>query len=125
MRTLGLRTKLVLTFTGLFLAFTLVFAWYLIERRRFSTSARGRVFRSSFVWDFDPGFASGPSDGGPSDFALDMSHSLVWHTPDDSDATSSGGHSPRGGTSAVHQSATSWPKSGEYVMSLVYVIISV
>ncbi|HEY5284411.1 MAG TPA: methyl-accepting chemotaxis protein [Polyangia bacterium] len=33
MRTLGLRTKLVLTFTGLFLAFTLVFAWYLIERQ--------------------------------------------------------------------------------------------
>jgi methyl-accepting chemotaxis protein len=34
MRTLGLRTKLVVTFTGLFLAFTLVFAWYLIERQR-------------------------------------------------------------------------------------------
>jgi methyl-accepting chemotaxis protein len=33
MRTLGLRTKLVLTFTGLFLAFTAVFAWYLIERQ--------------------------------------------------------------------------------------------
>ena len=33
MRTLGLRTKLVLTFTGLFLVFTVVFAWYLIERQ--------------------------------------------------------------------------------------------
>ena len=33
MRTLGLRTKLVLTFTSLFLAFTAVFAWYLIERQ--------------------------------------------------------------------------------------------
>jgi hypothetical protein len=27
------------------------------DTRRFSTSARGRVFRSSFVWDFDLGFA--------------------------------------------------------------------
>lgn len=33
MKTLGLRAKLVVTFTGLFLAFTLVFAWYLIERQ--------------------------------------------------------------------------------------------
>ena len=33
MRTLGLRTKLVVTFTGLFLAFTAVFAWYLIHRQ--------------------------------------------------------------------------------------------
>ena len=33
MRALGLRTKLVVTYTGLFLAFTLVFAWYLIERQ--------------------------------------------------------------------------------------------
>jgi methyl-accepting chemotaxis protein len=33
MRTLGLRSKLVLTYTGLFLAFTLVFAWYLIHRQ--------------------------------------------------------------------------------------------
>ncbi len=33
MRTLGLRTKLVLTYTGLFLAFTLVFAWYLVARQ--------------------------------------------------------------------------------------------
>jgi methyl-accepting chemotaxis protein len=33
MRTFGLRTKLVVTFTGLFLVFTLVFAWYLIERQ--------------------------------------------------------------------------------------------
>lgn len=33
MRTLGLRTKLVLTFTALFLAFTLVFAWYLVHRQ--------------------------------------------------------------------------------------------
>jgi methyl-accepting chemotaxis protein len=33
MRTIGLRTKLVLTYTGLFLAFTLVFAWYLIARQ--------------------------------------------------------------------------------------------
>ena len=33
MRTLGLRAKLVLTYTGLFLAFTLVFAWYLIHRQ--------------------------------------------------------------------------------------------
>ncbi len=33
MRALGLRTKLVVTYTGLFLAFTLAFAWYLIERQ--------------------------------------------------------------------------------------------
>jgi methyl-accepting chemotaxis protein len=33
MRALGLRTKLVLTFTALFLAFTLIFAWYLIHRQ--------------------------------------------------------------------------------------------
>jgi len=33
MRTLGLRTKLVLTYTGIFLAFTLVFAWYLVARQ--------------------------------------------------------------------------------------------
>jgi methyl-accepting chemotaxis protein len=33
MSTFGLRAKLVVTFTGLFLAFTLVFAWYLIERQ--------------------------------------------------------------------------------------------
>jgi sensor histidine kinase regulating citrate/malate metabolism len=33
MRTLGLRTKLVVTFTGLFLVFTAVFAWYLIRRQ--------------------------------------------------------------------------------------------
>jgi methyl-accepting chemotaxis protein len=33
MRTLGLRTKLVLTYTGLLLAFTLVFAWYLVQRQ--------------------------------------------------------------------------------------------
>jgi hypothetical protein len=33
MRSLGLRAKLVLTYTGLFLAFTLVFAWYLIYRQ--------------------------------------------------------------------------------------------
>jgi methyl-accepting chemotaxis protein len=33
MRTLGLRTKLIVTFTGLFLAFTLVAAWYLIHRQ--------------------------------------------------------------------------------------------
>lgn len=33
MKVPGLRTKLVLSFTGLFLAFTLVFAWYLIHRQ--------------------------------------------------------------------------------------------
>ncbi len=33
MRTFGLRTKLVVTYTGLFLAFTLAFAWYLIYRQ--------------------------------------------------------------------------------------------
>ena len=33
MRALGLRTKLIVTFTGLFLAFTAVFAWYLIHRQ--------------------------------------------------------------------------------------------
>jgi methyl-accepting chemotaxis protein len=33
MRSFGLRAKLVVTFTGLFLAFTLIFAWYLIERQ--------------------------------------------------------------------------------------------
>ena len=33
MSTFGLRAKLVVTFTGLFLAFTLVFAWYLIDRQ--------------------------------------------------------------------------------------------
>jgi len=32
-KALGLRTKLVVIFTGLFLAFTLVFAWYLIRRQ--------------------------------------------------------------------------------------------
>jgi methyl-accepting chemotaxis protein len=33
MRTPGLRAKLVLIYTGLFLAFTLIFAWYLIARQ--------------------------------------------------------------------------------------------
>lgn len=33
MKNLGLRSKLVLTFIGLFLAFTLAFAWYLIHRQ--------------------------------------------------------------------------------------------
>lgn len=33
MKALGLRTKLVLTFTALFLGFTAVFAWYLIHRQ--------------------------------------------------------------------------------------------
>jgi|GEM_PF-2368508 len=33
MRALGLRTKLIVTFTGLFLAFTATFAWYLIHRQ--------------------------------------------------------------------------------------------
>lgn len=33
MRSLGLRAKLVFTFTSLFLVFTLVFAWYLIRRQ--------------------------------------------------------------------------------------------
>jgi methyl-accepting chemotaxis protein len=33
MRALGLRTKLVVTYTALFLAFTVVFAWYLINRQ--------------------------------------------------------------------------------------------
>jgi hypothetical protein len=33
MKTFGLRTKLVVTYTALFLAFTLVFAWYLIYRQ--------------------------------------------------------------------------------------------
>lgn len=33
MKRLGLRTKLIVTFTGLFLAFTSVFAWYLIYRQ--------------------------------------------------------------------------------------------
>jgi sensor histidine kinase regulating citrate/malate metabolism len=33
MRRLGLRAKLVLTFTALFVAFTLIFAWYLIHRQ--------------------------------------------------------------------------------------------
>ena len=95
------------------------------EARRFSTSARGRVFRSSFVPGSDPGFSPGPLDGGPSDFALAMSRSFVWHMPDDSDATSPHGHSPRDGTTTVHQPARSWSKDGGYVMSLVYAIISV
>ncbi len=33
MKTLGLQARLVLTFTALFVAFTLVFAWYLIHRQ--------------------------------------------------------------------------------------------
>jgi methyl-accepting chemotaxis protein len=33
MRALGFRTKLIVTFTGLFLAFTAIFAWYLIHRQ--------------------------------------------------------------------------------------------
>jgi sensor histidine kinase regulating citrate/malate metabolism len=33
MRALGFRAKLIVTFTGLFLAFTAIFAWYLIHRQ--------------------------------------------------------------------------------------------